>query len=784
MNIPVVIEEQTGADRRDDVLVGGVPVPRGELAEGGWFALKGEDGREFLVEGTPAAFWPDGSVKWLHLCGLVDLLGGKRSAFSLIAGAAPPDTRLSVETEDQCVMVRGGALEVDLRADASALLSVRRGGEALLKGPGVSAKLVLAGPDGGERRGYVLSVESCTIEVQTANRVVVRLGGSFFDEENSCVSELILFVEVLREAPEIRLEPVFIYLGRPDEDLVASLTLTVHSTLGGGDECAYAFSNERGRGYRDVVRRIEGGPRWPMARQVQLGSTFFRTEKRTFAESSWVKAVEGRRSQGWCHLRDERGAVTAATRYFWQEYPRSMSVDADAGTLTFGLVPPEAAPLDLRRYSPIIYGKPVYEASEGPWPSETHGACGTAKAHELMLRFHAPDEDDAPERGLFFTRPCRVMAGPEHFAAANVVGQVAPVGEGPVEEELARIADFLVGERERRGWYGLMNFGDVMCAYYRDRDSWAFDDGGYAWINTEHLPDLGLWLSALRAARSDWLDAAVEMSRHNRDVDCYHRGLLKGGGTRHNVNHWGCQDKEWRVSMPLVRRLHYYVTADPWTREAILETVAVYQSYERTARTAPSMTSALAGVMAKWEMTHDAEDEETVRNFADTYARAIRPGGQWPDKLHADLATGVGEPDGEELHEAYFFMDGFGGQHALVELAELLGHEALSDALIAHLRFRLAAQPDGRHVALLPSLAHAYRRTGEGALLAAIREALAAAKAQFEETGGQGILTEPKHTVLAGATRKNKIACSLGGHLHSAPYGLAALQTPQPRSGG
>ena len=160
----------------------------------------------------------------------------------------------------------------------------------------------------------------------------------------------------------------------------------------------------------------------------------------------------------------------------------------------------------------------------------------------------------------------------------------------------------------------------------------------------------------------------------------------------------------------------------------------------------------------------------------------VASGGQWPDKLHADLATGIGEPDGEEFHDAYFFMDGFGGQHALVELAELLGHEALSDALIAHLRFRLDAEPEGRHVALLPSLAHAYRRTGEGALLAAIREALEGAQVQFEESGGEGVLEDPKHSVLADATRKNKIACWLGGLLHSVPYGLAA--TRQAPDGG
>ena len=55
-----------------------------------------------------------------------------------------------------------------------------------------------------------------------------------------------------------------------------------------------------------------------MARQVQLGSSFYRTEKRTFTDASWVKAVEGQRAQGWCHLVNAGGGVTAAMRYLWE----------------------------------------------------------------------------------------------------------------------------------------------------------------------------------------------------------------------------------------------------------------------------------------------------------------------------------------------------------------------------------------------------------------------------------------------------------------------------------
>jgi hypothetical protein len=785
MEIPVFVDELTGVDRKGELLLGGVPVARGVLAAGGWFALRSQDGAEHIIEGSAAAFWPDRSIKWLHLCGLADLKGGQRNRFTLADEAAAPSASLTLETEDGCARVRGGLLDVDVSCDSRNVLRVAWAGseEPLLEAPGLSAALTLIGPDGANRRAscWALPAGGLKVVVRTANRVVVRLGGRFDDASGRCVGEMILFVEALRETPELRLQPVFIYLGKPDEDLIASLTLAVSTRLS-GDDCAYGFSNERGRGYWDVVHRIEGGPRWPEARLVQLGSSFYRLEKRTCAESSWLKAAEGRRAQGWCHLAQNGRGVTAALRYFWQEYPRSLSLNTDTGRIAFGLVPPEASPLDLRRYSPTLYGQAMYETGEGPFPSETHGACGTAKAHELMLRFHRGDDNDAAERGLFFAHPCRVLAEPRHFAATGVVGQLAaadPQREPEVERLMARTTDFLVRERDYRGWYGLMDFGDIISSYYTSLDRWAFDDGGYAWINTEHLPDLGLWLSALRSGRADWLEAAIEMSRHNRDVDTYHRGPLKGCGSRHNVNHWGCRDKEWRVSMPLVRRLHYYVTADPWTREAILETVAVYQSYERTSRTAPSMTSAFAGILTKWELTGDEADGRVVRNMADVYTRAVRQDGQFFNNLHVNLATGIGGPEGDEPHTALFFMDGFGGQHVLVEAAELLDHKGLSDAILSHVRFRTEGEAGAKGaVNILCFLAHAYRRTGDRRLLETIVQGVRSAQINYGETGGVGILDTPRHEILVGAERRNKIACWLGGLLHLLPYGLAVLDRP------
>jgi hypothetical protein len=96
----------------------------------------------------------------------------------------------------------------------------------------------------------------------------------------------------------------------PPDDLVAELTLTAHLAPANVDR--YALAGEDGAAYHDCVQRAEGHPCWPQARLLQTGSNFFRIQKRTGPDGSWVKATEGRRSDGWCQVSGPTGSITAA----------------------------------------------------------------------------------------------------------------------------------------------------------------------------------------------------------------------------------------------------------------------------------------------------------------------------------------------------------------------------------------------------------------------------------------------------------------------------------------
>jgi len=132
----------------------------------------------------------------------------------------------------------------------------------------------------------------------------------------------------------------------------------------------------------------------------------------------------------------------------------------------------------------------------------------------------------------------------------------------------------------------------------------------------------------------------------------------------------------------------------------------------------------------------------------------------------------VGE---KEVGGGYFFLNQFGGQHVLVELAELIGHRGLIDAIVRRVRLVELAEGGSGPTPVLAFLALAYRHTGEECFREAISRAVDARRIEWQTVGGSGALDEPPHRVLAGQSRINKIACLLGDVLNLVPYGLAAL---------
>ena len=55
-----------------------------------------------------------------------------------------------------------------------------------------------------------------------------------------------------------------------------------------------------------------------------------------------------------------------------------------------------------------------------------------------------------------------------------------------------------------------------------------YDVGGFAWDNTELMPNMWLWYSYLRSGREDIFRMAEALTRHTGEVDVYHLGRFEG----------------------------------------------------------------------------------------------------------------------------------------------------------------------------------------------------------------------------------------------------------------
>ena len=95
-----------------------------------------------------------------------------------------------------------------------------------------------------------------------------------------------------------------------------------------------------------------------------------------------------------------------------------------------------------------------------------------------------------------------------------------------VEDQVSGLVNFYESQVDQRSWYGFWDFGDIMHNYDFGRHQWRYDVGGWAWANTELMPDMLLWTTFLRTGRPDIFRMAEAMTRQTSETEVYHLGLF------------------------------------------------------------------------------------------------------------------------------------------------------------------------------------------------------------------------------------------------------------------
>ena len=729
----------------------GVPWPRGQVQASDTLALTGADGTPLPVQTWPLAFWPDGSLKWtghatsagLEMAGPLRLSPGT---------PALPDRPVQVQETEDGFEIDTGVLRCRVpRRGAFFLTALSVAGRTVAQ----DGRLICLREDRSrwtseritQEEEFCSRLDRVTLEQSGPIRAVVKIEG----RHQSLTSSRAWLPFVVRLCfgaglDTVRLVHTFIFDGVQEQDFIRGLgvrfavplreeTHNRHVRLSGEEtgllaEPVRVIAGRRNPSPDLYARQIAGKPipaladlplsetvammaAWDGFKLAQTSADSFSIQKRTGAHSAWIDAASGTRSLGLAFVGDTTGGLAVGMKDFWQLAPTALEIEGattDTAHLTLWLWSPEAPAMDLRHYDVEEHGlEASYEDIEPGWSTAT----GIARTTEITLRACAdvPTNDELVSLAQVSARPPRLVCAPNHYHHVSAFGVWSlPDRSTPtrawIEDELNSAIAFYQTQIEQRRWYGFWDFGDVMHSYDAARHAWRYDIGGFAWANTELMPDLWLWYAFLRTGRADVFRMAEAMTRHTQEVDVYHSGPFQGLGTRHNVRHWGCGAKEARIGQALLKRPLYYLTADERmgdlldeVTDADFRTVAVNplrkivpsDEHPTHARVGPDWFAFCANWLAAWERTGDAR-------YRDKIVTGMQCMAAMPHKLFSGFCYGYDPQAGTLTHmqdtiEVPHLAALMGGPELMMELTPLVSLPEWSDAWLHYCRL-LQAPPD------------------------------------------------------------------------------------------
>ena len=718
----------------------GVPHFKGEISDSNNLIV--EQGESVLLsQNKPIAFWEDGSVKW----SAVSVVPGDgevtvRQGFGIKADNMPvTETVESITVDNGCfkaVFYKKGNVLMETDSFSVGLKAVKT---LVTKEKDVTIKKEIT---------YHGEITECMTEETGSVKTVICLKGAHKAEDSFL--PFILRVTLYKNSPKADIVHTFIYDGDAVKDFIGGIGVCVKHKMKGncanrrvkiaGDSGIFHeplkmlttwrprikreyymaqlrgesidvlnIYDERGQKVSDEV--IDNVTVWDCYKYTQVTPDSFKITKRTaHEECAYINAGFGKRANGLLYAGDEKGGIAVAMRHFYEKAPSAIwaeKLSEDEAEITAWIHPADSEALDLRHYDTVSHDQTYYEG----FPYLDSDPYGIACTNELSVFVYGetPEDDKLLSDAESVARPAVYVTDSETYKNTNVLGTFSlPDKSTPfkawLEEELDKAVDFYIEEVEKRHWYGLFDYGDVMHTYDAIRHSWKYDMGGYAWQNTELVPTLWLWYMFLRSGRGDVFSLAEAMSRHTADVDVYHMGAKKGLGSRHNVLHWGDSCKEARIAMAGHHRPLYYIMGSDARIGDVFDDV-------RDGDMATILTDPLGAFYKKDTMklpTHARLGPDWSSYCSNWYTEWERKGNtQYRDKIETGVADIRSAPlgmisgpdfeyDPETGHLGYFGENATGGMHLAIcmggpqtwmELADKLSDDKLKNMLAEFGRF-------------------------------------------------------------------------------------------------
>ncbi|MBL7816795.1 MAG: rhamnogalacturonan acetylesterase [Saprospiraceae bacterium] len=668
----------------------GVPFKRGEISTKETFLLKSNEGKTMPLQTWTNAYWDDGSLKWF---GLATVVEGNEKAFELSIGKMPKQVNtLKIEENAQNIHIQTGKISCSIPRNGNILLDSLTYQNRLIGRNGYLVCHWQNKPDGElemaqtiEKKVFKNKIKNVSIEQNGEIKAVVRIEGVFSDGKREWLP-FIVRLYFYADIEHVRIVQTLIYDGEADKDFIKGIgwqfdvpmreeVLNRHVRFGGESEESGGIWSEPIQpltGRRTLIwdkknvydsqflgkrvpnqdtydtkgqNLIKDWAIWRDFRLTQHAADGFSIQKRTHDKGAWIDVNAGKRASGLVFVGDVSGGLSLSLRDFWQSYPAAFEVKnaaSDAAILRGWSWSPFGEAMDMRHYDTLAWGHGLEASYEDVQPGFSTPQ-GVARTSEWTLGFYGevPTNDFLNHAVHISNNPPLLMATPQYLHNVQAFGvwslpNRTTKGREWIENQLDSAFNFYKNEVEQRRWYGYWNYGDVMHTYDDVRHAWRYDIGGFAWANTELMPDLWLWYNFLRTGKSDAFRMAEAMTRHTSEVDVYHLGRFAGLGSRHNVRHWGCGSKEIRISQAALKRFLYYLTTDERTGELMREVANADQTLVKTdplrlilpkseypthARVGPDWFAMVGNWMTEWERTGDSTWKEKILRGVKSFAK-------------------------------------------------------------------------------------------------------------------------------------------------------------------